>query len=445
MTESSTSGDTADGQRPHPRVWVGPAVVVSLLMSLLATMYLAYVVDPAKHMHDFPVAVVNQDQGDMLGGHVTNVGQQVSDALVEHIPADKVDLQVLGMAETQKKLDDGTLYGAIVIPSDFTHRLAIFSAASVAYDDVGRPTITVITNPPVGSFAASMVRTIAENALGQTNQTIGTQLTTMMQTQIQSGSGQAPAMAGLSRLMLAEPVELVVAPNHPLPPGTGDGLVAFLYTLLVLLGGFTGAMVINGMVDSSLGFAPTELGPWYFHVPRARITRLRTLMLKWSIIVGIAPIVAGIYMGVAHWLGTPIDRPLALFLYSTMAIIAVGVTALSILAVFGTTGLLINLVLFVVLGLPTSGGTVPIEAIPERLVWLARFEPMHQAYLGIRAILYFNAEVDSGLGRAVWMTLIGLAIGLVLGATATRYYDHKGLHRKPTDATVAEVMDSVAA
>ncbi|WP_063813771.1 YhgE/Pip domain-containing protein, partial [Nocardia anaemiae] len=443
MTESSTSGDTAGGQRPHPRVWVGPAVVVSLLMSLLATMYLAYVVDPAKHMHDFPVAVVNQDQGDMLGGHVTNVGQQVSDALVEHIPADKVDLQVLGMAETQKKLDDGTLYGAIVIPSDFTHRLAIFSAASVAYDDVSRPTITVITNPRVGSFAASMVRTIAENAIGQTNQTIGTQLTTMMQTQIQSGS-QAP-MAGLSRLMLAEPVELVVAPNHPLPPGTGDGLVAFLYTLLVLLAGFTGAMVINGMVDSSLGFAPAELGPWYSHVPRAQISRLRTLMLKWSIMVGIAPIVASIYMGVAHWLGTPIDRPLALFLYSTMSIIAVGVTALSILAVFGTMGLLINLVLFVVLGLPTSGGTIPIEAIPEPLVWLARLEPMHQVYLGIRAILHFNAEAGSGLGRAVWMTLIGLTIGLVLGATATRYYDHKGLHRKPTDATVAEVMDSVAA
>ncbi|WP_063047418.1 YhgE/Pip domain-containing protein [Nocardia pseudovaccinii] len=417
-------------RRSRIRVWLAPAVVVSLLMALLATMYLAYVVDPSKHLHGFPIALVDQDSGDLIGGKPTNVGKQISDALVRQMPSDKIDLRVLGINEAQQELNSGNVYGAIVIPSDFTKRLGIFAAASVVPGDVSRPIITVYTNPRSGAFSSQVVQTVAGSALAQANQTVGKQLTDTVQAQLQS-SGSAPELVGLSRLMLAQPIDVVVTPFHPLPSGTGGGLTAFFYTMMVLLAGFTGAMVINGMVDSSLGFAPTEFGPWYVHYPPTPISRLGTLLLKWGVITGTAPVVAGIFMAVGHWLGMPIDRPLLLFLYSTFAIIAVGVTALSIVSALGTAGLLVNLILFIVLGLPSSGGTIPIEAIPKSVAWLADFEPMHQVYLGIRAILYFNADGSAGLSRAIWMTLLGLVIGLVVGGVVTRYYDRKELHRAP--------------
>ena len=60
-----------------------------------------------------------------------------------------------------------------------------------------------------------------------------------------------------------------------------------------------------------------------------------------------------------------------------------------------TAGLLVNLILFVVLGMPSSGGTIPLEAIPKSFAWLSWFEPMHQVFLGIRSILYFNADGSS--------------------------------------------------
>jgi YhgE/Pip-like protein len=412
------------------RVWLAPAIVVSLLMALLATMYLAYVVDPSKHLHGFPIALVDQDSGDVIGGKPTNVGKQISDALVQQTPSDKIDLRVLGINEAQQQLDSGNVYGAIVIPSDFSKRLGIFATASVVPGDVTQPIITVYTNPRSGAFSSQVVQMIAGNALTQANQTVGKQLTETVQSQLRS-SVSAPELAGLSRLMLAKPIDVVVTPFHPLPSGTGGGLTAFFYTMMVLLAGFTGAMVINGMVDSSLGFAPTEFGPWYVHYPPTPISRLGTLLLKWGVITGTAPVVAGIFMAVGHWLGMPIERPLLLFLYSTFAIIAVGVTALSIVSALGTAGLLVNLILFIVLGLPSSGGTIPIEAIPKTVAWLSDFEPMHQVYLGIRAILYFNAEGSAGLSRAIWMTLLGLVIGLVLGGVVTRYYDRKELHRAP--------------
>ncbi|WP_063044332.1 YhgE/Pip domain-containing protein [Nocardia pseudovaccinii] len=428
-------GEQTTSWRSVVRVWLVPAVVVSLLMGLLATMYLSYVVDPGKHLHSFPIALVDQDSGDVIGGKPTNVGKQISDALVQQIPGDKIDLRVLGINEAQLQLDSGDVYGAIVIPSDFTKRLGIFATASVVPGEVTQPIITVYTNPRTGSFSAQVVQTIAENALNQANLTVGKQLTDNVQTQLQSsGGGQTPELVGLSRLMLSKPIDVVVSPFHPLPSGTGGGLTAFFYTVMVLLAGFTGAMVINGMVDSSLGFAPTEFGPWYVHYPPTPISRLRTLLLKWGVITATAPVAAGIFMAVGHWLDMPIERPLLLFLYSTFAIIAVGVTALSIVSALGTLGLLVNLVLFIVLGLPSSGGTIPVEALPKSVAWLAQFEPMHQVYLGIRAILYFNADGSAGFTRAIWMTLLGMVIGLVLGSAVTRYYDWKELHRAPAQS-----------
>ncbi|MEU1209980.1 ABC transporter permease [Nocardia sp. NPDC005825] len=419
--------------RKSPRVWLAPAVVVSLLMALLATMYLAYVVDPSKHLHGFPVALVDQDSGDVIGGQPTNIGKQINDALVQQIPADKFDLRVLGINEAQQQLNTGKVYGAIVIPSDFTKRLGIFAAASAVPGDVTRPQITVFTNPRTGTFGSQVMQNIAGTALKQANDTVGQRLTAAVNTQLQPSGGVA-TLPGLSRLMLTAPIEVTVTPFHPLPGGTGGGITAFFYTMMVLLAGFTGAMVINGMVDSSLGFAPTEFGPWYVHYPPVPISRLRTLFLKWAIITGIAPMVAGIFLGIGKWLGMPMDRPLLLFLYSTFAIIAVGITALSIVSALGTMGLLVNLVLFIVLGLPSSGGTVPVEAIPRPVAWLADFEPMHQVYLGVRAILYFNGDGSAGLSHACWMTLLGLVIGLLVGLIVTGYYDRKELHRAPAAA-----------
>ncbi|BAH48388.1 hypothetical membrane protein [Rhodococcus opacus B4] len=86
--------------------------------------------------------------------------------------------------------------------------------------------------------------------------------------------------------------------------------------------------------------------------------------------------------------------------------------------------------MFVMLGLPSSGGTIPLEATPSLYRWLGGFEPMHQIYRGVRAIIFFGASGAAGLIHAVWMTFAGLVIGLVVGAVITRFYDRKGLHRR---------------
>ncbi|NEW38818.1 DUF3533 domain-containing protein [Nocardia cyriacigeorgica] len=412
-----------------------PIGVLTLLTALLGVMYLDYVADPEGNLHDFPIALVNQDVGDVTGPpdatqHV-NYGKQIADALQQGMPEDKIDLRVVAISESERMMQNGQIYGAIVIPSDFSKRLGILGVGSVIPGDIERPIITLQTNPRMGAFGTQIVLRVGDQALTEVRQQVGQQLTDQVNTQLapEPGAAPNPEPSGAARVALEDPVQIVYQQYRPLPDGTGQGLTAFFYALLILLAGVVGAMIIHTMIDAALGFVPTEYGPWYVHFPPTPISRFNTLLIKWGVMVIAANIISGVYLGVAKILGMPIDHPLGLYLYGALAVTAVGMTGLSILAAIGTAGLLVNLILFIILGLPSSGGTVPIEATPKYFHWLATWEPMHQVFLGVRSILYFDGSFSAGLSRGVWMALLGLAFALVFGAVITRYYDYKGLHR----------------
>ncbi|MFD4291627.1 YhgE/Pip domain-containing protein [Rhodococcus sp. NPDC058505] len=409
-----------------PLFWAAPILVVALLMSLLAALYLGGILDPKGSLHGFPIAVVNQDEGDVPPGSDArqNIGEQIVAGLTDGIPADKVDLRQVGIGTAQSMLDSAEVYGAIVIPSDFTKRMMILAQSSVVPGDVERPIITVYTNPRAGTFGVGIVEAITGPAMETVNETVGRQVTE----QVAAGVGDTP-VPGASRLTLAEPINVLTVPHKPLPDGTGNGLSAFYYALLVILAGFTGAMIVNTLIDGMLGFAPTEFGPRYLHNPAVEISRLQTLAVKWAVMLVVAPLVSGLYVWISHLLSMPLQNALGLWLYGTFAIAAVGITAMSVLAIFGTAGMIINLIIFVVLGLPSAGGTIPIEATPPFFGWLASFEPMHQVFLGVRALLYFGEGGARELTHAVTMTAIGLAVGLVIGAVTAALYDRKGFHR----------------
>ncbi|AYF78735.1 DUF3533 domain-containing protein [Nocardia yunnanensis] len=415
--------------------WAFPIVVVTLLASLLGVMYLDYVVDPEKNLHDFPIALVNQDVGDDIGGKHVNFGDQVSDGLRKAVPADQIDLRVLGINEAQLQMQSARVYGTIIIPSDFSKRLGILGVGSVLPGDISKPVLTLQTNPRTGAFATAVVQKFGDQALTQVNAQVGQQLTDQVKAQLTPPPGAPPTeLTAATRLVLAQPLNIVIDQFRPLPGGSGEGLTAFFYSLLLLLVGMVGAMIIHQLIDSALGFLPTEWGPWYVHYPRARISRLETLLIKWSAVAVMALAVSGALEGIGAALGMPIDKPLLLFLYGVLVIVAVGFTCTSMLAAVGTSGLIINLIIFIILGLPSSGGTIPIEATPKYFGWLAKFEPMHQVFLGTRSILYFFGDGQAGLTRGIWMSVLGLAIGVVGGLVITRFYDRKGLERKPAES-----------
>jgi hypothetical protein len=91
------------------------------------------------------------------------------------------------------------------------------------------------------------------------------------------------------------------------------------------------------------------------------------------------------------------------------------------------------MLLFVYLALASSGGTVPVQALPSFFRFAASFEPLRQVLGGVRAILYFNAQADAGLTRGVVLTAAGLVLWLIVGAAVTRWYDRRGMERLQPD------------
>ena len=153
---------------------------------------------------------------------------------------------------------------------------------------------------------------------------------------------------------------------------------------------------------------------------------------------------SAVYLWIASALGMPVPHPWSVWLFGAFVVTAVGVTSASLIAALGSMGTLISLFVFLFFGLPDTGATIPLEASPRFFSWLAGFEPMRQAFLGSRALLYFDGRADAGLSRSIIVGVIGLGIGLLFGAVVTWLYDRKGIHRIEAAAEPAAPAESAA-
>lgn len=399
------------------RFWTVPIVVSLAVLAALAAFYLGGILNPMTNLRHFPIAVVNEDAGP--------TGAQVVKGLLSNFDKDDAyDVRLLSHDDAKHQLDTAQIYGVAVIPPNFSSKLEAYAKSAVNPGRVERSVIIVSTNPRAGTLGASIAGQTLTRAITLVDHLVGQRLSQEVAQQL----GNKPLPAAVT-LMLGNPIEVQSTVHNALPDGTGNGLSAFYYALLLLLAGFIGSIVISMLVDSMLGFVPAEFGPVYRFAEQVQISRLRTLFIKWALMIALAVLTSGAYLLVAAKLGMPIQQAVPLWLYGAFAIAAVGITSTSLIAILGALGLLVSMFVFVILGLPSAGATVPLQAAPQFFGWLANFEPMHQVFLGTRALLYFDGQADAGLSRALIMTTIGLVIGLLLGAVVTYFYDRRGYHR----------------
>lgn len=413
------------------RFWLAPLLITLALMSALCALYLGGILNPTTNLRHFPIAVVNEDAGP--------AGAQIADGLVAGLDKQKFTVRVLSKNEAVRQLDRAQVYGEVRIPPTFSSSLREYGASALMPTHATRPVITISTNPRAGTLGASIANQTLTMAMGVVEGQVGQRLTA----EVTAQAGGTP-LTGASAVGLATPIDIKSAVYHPLPNGTGNGLSAFYYALLLLLAGFTGSIVVNTLVDALLGYVPAEFGPVYRFAEQVKISRFQTLLVKWAIMVLLALLTSAAYLAIAHGLGMPIELGWQLWAYGAFAIAAVGITSTSLLSALGTIGLLVGLLIFVFLGLPSAGATVPLEAVPPFFRWLAEFEPMHQVFLGTRSLLYLAGNTEAGLAQALWMTAIGLAIGLLLGGVATHLYDRKGFHRIHGAAEMAIAVEHQA-
>ncbi|MET7984885.1 DUF3533 domain-containing protein [Streptomyces sp. NPDC005281] len=401
----------------RPKLWLVPTVLTGLLALLLSLLYMGGIVNPNGHLRHLPIGLVNEDTGKPPPGQRQNVGTQVTAAIVANDTSGKANWRRLTGAQAEDELASGKIYGALVVPANFTGSLTALTTANATV----RPTMTVLTNPGMGSLGSSLASRITTAAAQQTSATIGKQLT---------ASPVTAKADSTTRLLLADPVQVVTRIGHPIGAHSGLGLSAFYYTLLLVLAGFLGGNLISTGVDTALGYADNEIGPWHTRRPTVPISRTQTLLLKMAMTAGITLLTVSLVMlATVAILGMDATHLPLLWIYSYCASLAVGLGVQAINAAFGGIGQLVSMFVFIVLGLPSSGATVPLQAVPGFYRFLSVFEPMRQLSDGVRAILFFDARADAGLARAWLMIGVGSLLALLFGFAMTRYYDRKGLDR----------------
>jgi uncharacterized phage infection (PIP) family protein YhgE len=383
------------------------------------------------NLRHFPIAVLNEDAGP--------TGAQVVKGMLSGFDKDAYDVRVLNHDEAKQQLDTAQIYGVAVIPPNFSSKLQAYAKSALAPGRVDRPIVIISTNPRAGTLGAGIAGQALERAVAMIDRLVGQRLSQ----EVAQQAGPRP-VPGAVAILLANPIEIKSTVHNALPDGTGNGLSAFYYSLLLLLAGFTGSIVVSMLVDSMLGFVPAEFGPVYRFAEQVKISRLRTLLIKWALTVILALLTSAAYILIATKLGMPVQNSLALWLFGVFAITAVGITSTSLIAVLGALGVLVSMFVFVILGLPSAGATVPLQAAPAFFGWLAKFEPMHQVFLGARALLYFDGRADAGLSQSLELTAIGLVIGLLLGGIVTRIYDRRGYHRFPPGLVAAVSTETAA-
>ena len=404
--------------------WLTPVVLIAGLAVLFPAIYLSATVDPAGNLDGLPVGLVVTTQSAPDGQDA----ESIADAIAADAPP-SLAIERLTPAELSDRMADDSIAGAIVIPSDFNE--SISSLLPGAGQAPTTPTIEIRTNAGDGGISNGLLNGTVTPLLTEVEQQFGASL-------VGATTEAGASLSAAEQLVLSTPFDIRSIAFTPLPANAGLGTSAFYYSLILVLLGFVGASVINPFVDSALGFAPSELGPLVARRPYLALSRLHTLLVKFGVIVATAPLAALLVAVVAGPLiGVPISDPVQLWLFSSAAIAAIGVSALTVFAIFGGgIGSLVNTLFFIALSMTSSGGTVPLAATPAFFRWASTFEPFHAVLAGVRSILYFDANPAAGLSEAWIRVAIGAAFGLSLGVIATTLYARKRMFtRHPRPAT----------
>src|SRR4051812_31432665 len=155
------------------KLWLVPTILTALVALFLSLLYMGGIRDPRGNLRQLPIGLVDTDQGPPLPGQQRTLGAQLSRDVVASTPAGAVQWRRLTRAQMQDQLASGKIYGALVVPADFTASVAALATP----DTAARPALTVLTNPGLGSLGSSLASQITQGVAHQASLTIGRQLT----------------------------------------------------------------------------------------------------------------------------------------------------------------------------------------------------------------------------------------------------------------------------
>jgi YhgE/Pip-like protein len=406
-----------------PKVWLLPVAIPAVMIALVTSIYIGSVINPIGHLRGLPVQIVDLDTGASTPTGRVVLGQNIVNALVgSKEVASRLDLHVVSLSQAEKAMNRGSSYATLVIPATFSQSALLDAGHAAPGSTPPRPTVEIEENSRLGSLGVNLAAGVLNPALNDISKQLGARLTKNSTDAVRSN----PVLAA----QLRDPMTATAVTYRPLPAHSALGLSAFYVSLISILAGFLAAGVINSSIDGALGYATSDLGPrWKIRIPK-RISRKQTLITKWCIALVVAPILTAIILAVAVGaFGMYAPHYGVLWPLLTLATVMVSFGTLALLAAFGSMGQMLAMVILVYLSLASSGGTVPIQALPGFFKEIGELEPLRQLLGGSRDILYFGSQWDAGASHALLVLGLELLFWIILGVGVTTSYDRRNLYR----------------
>lgn len=397
-----------------PKIWVF-TLFGALLAVVLTVGYLGGTLNSDTPTQRVPIAWADTDQGN----GTVNLGDLMTQVVMTGSAHEAANwLPATTEAQARELLTKGAAYAAVVIPADFTARVAALNDPGGRRDVVR---VTVLTNPIAGPAASGTASGIAQAVLADLSSKLHIE-------SARAAHFTDPAADPGTWALIADPIRVTLTPVAPVPAHSAGGMAAFYYTLVLILTGFLLAQLLHSGVDGVLGFTPREfLHKRATHAPLP-INRTHTLLAKTGLMLGCALVAGTVIETVAVFaLGMPAEHPLGLWGLSVLAVATAGVLPLVLLAVFGAPGALLATIVLVVFGVPSSGGAYPPELQPAVFRWLGQILPMRHTTDAARDLIFpvtGNGVIGSVLAIAGW-----LVAALAAGLAVTAFYDRTGRHR----------------
>jgi YhgE/Pip-like protein len=396
----------------RPLAWAAVAVAVAMGLVMTAS-YLGAFLNPTGNMRALPIAIVSEDAGAAVAGQSSRLGDEVVARVTSPSGplGDSVRWSVLGSrADAVDALARGAYYGAVVIPADYTARLAsLLDPAAVAAQTAAPATIEILTNPAAGAFAGADAQQISLAVVSS----VSTEASARIMAVLGAAGVQMPAqMAGV----LAEPVQPRVTVAQPVGDTGGRGLAPFYFVLMLTLAAFVAANVVDLSVRFLVGATEFELLGLRFRRARVEASAGRLWAAKLLLVavsaVGIGAAQTALAVGP---FAMTVSGGAALGAFSVLGAIAIGTLTLLLLTAFGEVGALLGVLVTTIFGVPSAGGVYPLQMTPELFRVLGDWLPLRYLADGARSIAFYGGRFDAGLGTAILVLGAYAVASIVLG------------------------------
>jgi YhgE/Pip-like protein len=292
--------------------------------------------------------------------------------------------------------------------------------------------IEVLTNASAGQAVAAPVQNISTGIVDAVSAATSERLAEQAG---ERGAQLPPEVAAV----VGDPVRADITEAQPVGPNSGNGQAPFFLAFLANLSGLIGGAVIFFLIREAAerlearGTHPSRTGLW--------TVRLLLALVFAALVAGAELCVAFGLLGVEHEAST-----MQVYVFLMLAILAILSVTMIFAVIFGPAGIAISAVLNVILGLVSSGGAAPLEALPPFYQAYADWLPIRYVIDGLRSLLFFDGTLDAarleggwrdslwflgsdgrseaaGLEDAVWMIGAYLAGAVVLGYTISLLQD----------------------